>query len=53
MILGDNTCYERILKIILTCVQSNDNVTLSGAIIDKDLTVKKHIENKFSLQISG
>ena len=52
MILGDKTCYERILKIILTCVQSGDHVTLSCAIINEGLTFKKHIENKFSLQSS-
>ena len=45
MILGDKTCYEHILKINLTCVQSSDDVTLLGAIIDKSLTFKKHIDN--------
>ena len=28
--LGDKTCYEHILKINLTCVQSSDDVTLLG-----------------------
>ena len=29
----------------LTCVQSSDDVTLLGVIIDKSLTFKIHIEN--------
>ena len=45
MILGDKTCYEHILKINLTCVQSSDDVTLLGVMIDKNLTFKKHIDN--------
>ena len=45
MILGDKTCYELILKIISTCVQSSVDVTLLGVIIDKSLTYKKHIDN--------
>ena len=28
--LGDKTCYEHILNINLTCVQSSDDVTLLG-----------------------
>ena len=45
MILGDKTCYENILNINLTCVQSSDGVTLLGVKIDKKLTFKKHIDN--------
>ena len=45
MILGDKTCYKHILKINLTCVQSSDDVTLLGVLIDKNLTFKKHIDN--------
>ena len=45
IILGDKTCYEHMLKINLTCVQSSDDVTLLGAIIDNSLTFKKHIDN--------
>ena len=40
MISGDKTCYKHMLKINLTCVQSNDDVTLLGAIIDQNLTFK-------------
>ena len=43
MILGDKTCYEHILEINFTCVQSSDDVTLFGVIIDKGLS--KNIEN--------
>ena len=43
-ILGDKTCYEHMLKINLTCVQSSDHVTLLGIITDKSLTFKKHID---------
>ena len=32
MILRDKTCYEHILKINLTCVQSSNDVTLLGVI---------------------
>ena len=42
MILGDKTCYKHILKIDSTCVQSSDNVTLLGVIIDMNLTFKTH-----------
>ena len=42
IILGDKTCYEHILKISLTCVQSSDGVTLWGVIIDNSLTFKNH-----------
>ena len=45
MILGDKTCYIHILKINLTCIQSSDDVTLLGVMIDKNLTFKKHIDN--------
>ena len=45
MILGDKTCYEYILKIISTCVQSSVDVTLLGIIIQKSLTYKIHIDN--------
>ena len=45
MILGDKSCYEHILKINLTCVQSSDNVTLLGVITDENLAFKKHIDN--------
>ena len=45
MILGDKTCYENILNINLTCVQSSDGVTLLGVKIDKKLTFKKQIDN--------
>ena len=47
MIVGDKTCYKHILKINLTCVQSRDDVTLLGVMIDKNLTFKKHIDNLF------
>ena len=40
MILGDKTCYKDILKINSTCVQSCDEVTLLGVMIDKNLTFK-------------
>ena len=45
MILGDKTCYKHILKIDLTCVQSSDDVTLSGVMVDNNLTFKKLIDN--------
>ena len=45
MILGDKTCYENILKINLNCVQSSDDVTFLGVMIDKNLTFKKYIDN--------
>ena len=45
VILCDKTCYEHILKINLTCVHSSDDVTLLGAIIDKNLIFKKHTDN--------
>ena len=45
MVLGDKTCYKHILKIKSTCVQSSDDVTLLGALIDKNLTFKKHVGN--------
>ena len=45
MIFGDKTCYKHILKINLTCVQSSDDVTLLGVMIDKNLTFKKHVGN--------
>ena len=45
MILGDKTCYKHILKINSICVQSSDDVTLLGVMIDKNLTFKKHVGN--------
>ena len=45
MIFGDKTCYKHILKINSTSVQSSDDVTLLGVMIDKNLTFKKHIHN--------
>ena len=45
MIVGDKTCYEHILKINLTFVQSCDKVILLGVVIDKSLDFKKHIDN--------
>ena len=45
MILGDKTCYEHILEINLTCVQSSNDVTFLSVIIDKSLTFKKHVDN--------
>ena len=45
MILGYKTCYEHLIKINLTCVQSSDDVTLLGVINDKGLTFKKNIQN--------
>ena len=45
MILGDKICYEHILKVNLTGVQSSDDVTLLDVIIDKNLTFKNHINN--------
>ena len=45
MILGEKTCYKHILKINSICVQSSDDVTLFGVMIDKNLTFKKHVGN--------
>ena len=45
MILGDKTCYKHILKINSTCVQSSDDITLLGVMIDQNLTFKNHIDN--------
>ena len=45
MVVGDKTCYEHLLKINLTCVQPDDEVTLLGVITDKSLTFKKYIDN--------
>ena len=45
MILGDKTCYKYILKVDLPCVQSNDDVTLLGVVIEKNLTFKRHTDN--------
>ena len=45
MILGDKTCYKHILKLNSICVQSNDDATLLGVMIDKNLTFKKHVCN--------
>ena len=44
MVLGDKTCYKHILKINSTCVQSSDDATLLGVMIDKNLTFKKHVD---------
>ena len=44
MILDDKTCYRHILKINSTCVQSGDDATLLGVMIDKNLTFKKHTD---------
>ena len=41
IILGDKTCYKDILKVNLTCIQSIDDVTFLGVIIDNNLTFKK------------
>ena len=40
MVLRDKTCYKHLLKINLTCVQSSDDVTPLGVMIDKNLTFK-------------
>ena len=40
MILGDKICYKHILKINSTCVQSSDDVTLLGLMIEKNLSFK-------------
>ena len=45
IILGDKTYYKHILKVNLTCVQSSDDVTFLGVMIDNNLTFKKHIDN--------
>ena len=45
MILGDKTCYKHILTINLTSVQSSDDITLLGVMIDKNLTFKIHNDN--------
>ena len=45
MIFGDKTCYKHLLKIISTCVETSDDVTLLGVMIDKNLTFKKHIDD--------
>ena len=45
MILGDKTCYKHILNINSTCVQSSDDVTVLGVMIDKNLTFQKHTDN--------
>ena len=45
MILGDKTCYKHILNINSTCVQSRDDVTVLGVMIDKNLTFQKHTDN--------
>ena len=44
MILDDKTCYNHILKINSTCVQSSNDITLLGIMIDKNLTFKKHTD---------
>ena len=45
MIPGNKTCYKRILRINSTCVESSDDATLLGVMIDKNLIFKKHIDN--------
>ena len=45
IIISDKACYEHILKIYLTCVQSNHDVTPLGLLIDKSLFFKKYIDN--------
>ena len=35
IILGDKTCYKHTSKINLTCIQSSDDKTLLGVMIDK------------------
>ena len=45
MILDDKTCYKHILKINSISIQSSDDVTLLGVMIDKNLTFKKHVGN--------
>ena len=50
MILADETCYKHILKINSACVQSGDDVTLLGVMIDKKLTFKKHVYNLVKAQ---
>ena len=42
IILRDNTCYEDIFKINLTCVQASDDVIRLGVIIYKSLTLKAY-----------
>ena len=44
MILSDKTYCKHILKINSTCIQSSDDVTLLGVMIDKNLTFKKHFD---------
>ena len=40
------TCYKHIVKFNLTCVlQSSDDLTLLGAMIEKNSTFKKHIDD--------
>ena len=48
MILHDKTCYKHLLQINSTCVQSRDDVTLLGVVIDKNLTFKKRTDNLVS-----
>ena len=45
MILGDKTCYKHISKFNSICLQSSDDVTLLGVMIDKNLTFKKLVDN--------
>ena len=45
LIFGDKTCYKHISKFDSTWVQSSDDVTLLGVMIDKNLTFKKHVGN--------
>ena len=41
----EKICYEHILKIDLTCLQSSDDMTLLSVMIDKNSIFKKHIEH--------
>ena len=45
MILGDKTCYKHISKFNSICLQSSDDVTLLGVMIDKNLTFKNYVGN--------
>ena len=45
MIPGNKTCYKHILRINSTCVESSDDATLLGVMIEKNLIFKKHIDN--------
>ena len=40
MMVRDKSCYKYILKTNLTYVQSSDDLTLLGVMVDKNLTLK-------------